>query len=320
MRTKIRPPYMEFIILLILVCIGALLTIRYTDRAVEGFAAKISEQQAYDTLVARLKADTKPYCKVTEFMQNMLLEAYTAAKVSPKGEQVPGDTSTEANKKLMQKYIDVYNCKDDMAADRKQCAGVGIVHPDWQFIPCSKYTDLPAYDAKKTPSLTEALMNIPDNTPDRVLTETLWYETFIHKLQTGLDAGANPPSEIPGSANKEGFYDAGKCSPEAAAIRSKQLEQEKAAALAASCTMPTLEAEIDRVNGILNNKSMKQALEKCKALEAAAAKLQSDMDKLKAGNLYSWQQADTGPKKSYAQFQGGDNAAAFAFSVKQVKS
>ena len=320
MGAKTRPPYMEFIILLILVCIGALLTIRYTDRAVEGFAAKISEQQAYDTLVARLKADIKPYCKVTEFMQNMLLEAYTAAKVSPNGDQVPGDTPEEANKRLMQEYIDVYNCKDDIAAERKQCLGLGIVHPDWQFIPCSKYTDLPAYDANKTPSLTEALMNIPDNTPDRVLTDTLWYEAFIKNLQKGLDAGANPPSEIPGTANKEGFYGAAKCSPEAAAIRSKQLEQQKAAALAASCTMPSIQSEIDRVNGILNSKSMKEANEKCKSLEVAASKLQSDMEKLKAGNLYSWQQTDTGPKKTYAQFQGGDTASAFAFSVKQVKS
>jgi hypothetical protein len=48
---------------------------------------------------------------------------------------------------------------------------------------------------------------------------------------------------------------------------------------------------------------------------AQMLKLQSDLEKLKNGTLYAWQQ--DGPAKSYPKFQGGDRTASFLFSIQQ---
>ena len=83
----------------------------------------------------------------------------------------------------------------------------------------------------------------------------------------------------------------------------------------ASCSIPTIQSEIDRVNGILNSEALKSAVARCAAVASAGQKLQSQLALLKAGNLYDWQKS--GPTKSYAQFKGGDRIAALTFSMQQ---
>ena len=114
-------------------------------------------------------------------------------------------------------------------------------------------------------------------------------------------------------SKKEGFYAAGQCSAEAMALRRRrQLEAD-----ADSCTMPTLKSEIDRVNAILNSKAFLDVMNLSRKVFTAAMKLQSDLEKLKAGTLYDWQK--TGTKKSYTRFKGGDRTAAFLASASQNK-
>jgi hypothetical protein len=115
-------------------------------------------------------------------------------------------------------------------------------------------------------------------------------------------------------SKKEGFYTASQCSAEAMVLkRRRQLE-----ANADSCTMPTLKSEIDRVNGILNSKAFLDTMNLSSKVFTAAIKLQSDLEKLKAGTLYDWQ--NTGTKKTYTQFKGGDRTAAFLASASQNRN
>jgi hypothetical protein len=124
----------------------------------------------------------------------------------------------------------------------------------------------------------------------------------------------------PLGSKKEGFYAAGQCSLEAMALKRKAMalkKQKQLEADANSCTMPTLKSEIDRVNGILNSKAFLDTMNLSRKVFTAAMKLQSDLEKLKAGTLYDWQKS--GPKKSYTQFKGGDRTAAFIASASQNK-
>lgn len=122
----------------------------------------------------------------------------------------------------------------------------------------------------------------------------------------GFDGSWSCPSTTDGG--KGGKDDDNTCSPEAARMKSLEME-------AASCTIPDLQTQINRVNGILNSDDLRAALSRCAAVAAAAKKLQSDLALLKDGNLYDWQKS--GPKKSYAEFKGGDRVAALTFSLQQ---
>jgi hypothetical protein len=207
----------------------------------------------------------------------------------------------------------------------------------------------PTYDDSDTTSAAIALSQIPDNLALRIYKEVDWYSAIIQKLQSGLDAGANPPTALPAdapgadykappdqsappgaaAAKKEGFFAAGpsdKCSPEAMRLRQQRKRQQmlmnqqenKQKTIQEEsevCTPPKLQSEIDRVNGILNSNSLKNAIDKCAAVAAAAKKLEGQLALLKDGNLYDWQKS--GPKKSYAQFKGGDRIAALTFSIQQ---
>jgi hypothetical protein len=124
----------------------------------------------------------------------------------------------------------------------------------------------------------------------------------------------------PLGSKKEGFYAAGQCSLEAMALKRKAMalkKQKQLEADANSCIMPTLKSEIDRVNGILNSKAFLDTMNLSRKVFTAAMKLQSDLEKLKAGTLYDWQKS--GPKKSYTKFNGGDRTAAFLASASQNK-
>ena len=129
----------------------------------------------------------------------------------------PGETKEEARNHIMQTYTTVYNCTDQLSEYRPQCGGatsklfkVSISHPDWKYIPCTAYTNLPPYNKNDIDLMLKALMNIPNNTPDKLLMEVFWYESVIKKLQEGLDKGnikgGVPPSipEKPEMPKEEG--------------------------------------------------------------------------------------------------------------------
>ena len=99
----------------------------------------------------------------------------------------------------------------------------------------------------------------------------------------------------------------------------KKADQEKqaaaAAATASSCTMPTPDTEIPRVNKILDSKELQAALAKCAALKAAMEKLKSDQQKAKDGTLYAWQQ--DGPMRTFPRLPIGNRTDGLLSSLKQ---
>ena len=114
----------------------------------------------------------------------------------------------------------------------------------------------------------------------------------------------------------EGFADT--CT--AAQVQALTDSKKKAAdaATASSCTMPTPDTEIPRVNKILDSKELQAALAKCAALKSAMEKLKSDQQKAKDGTLYAWQQ--DGPKKTYATLPAGNRTDGLLSSLKQNQS
>jgi hypothetical protein len=91
--------------------------------------------------------------------------------------------------------------------------------------------------------------------------------------------------------------------------------QEADAAAASSCTMPTPDTEIPRVNKILDSKELQAALAKCAALKAAMEKLKSDQQKAKDGTLYAWQQ--DGPMRTFPRLPIGNRTDGLLSSLKQ---
>jgi len=347
-----------FLILCILLACGFLYILNISHAIKEGFEGASLETN-YTQVQSSLKEVLGKYCYLTEFVQDQMMTMYKADKVSESGVTVPGDSSTEAKENIKLAYENAYACKDELASSRQSCSGANALaaaNMKMEFIPCSVYMNTPAYDESDTTSAAVALSQIPDNLALRIYKEVDWYGAVIQKLQSGLDAGANPPTALPAdapgadykpppdqsappgaaAAKKEGFFadgPSGKCSPEAMKLRqqrkrqqmlmreqenrqkmlndqSKMLEDESEV-----CTPPKLQSEIDRVNGILNSNSLKNAMDKCAAVAAAAKKLEGQLALLKDGNLYDWQKS--GPKKSYAQFKGGDRIAALTFSIQQ---
>ena len=91
--------------------------------------------------------------------------------------------------------------------------------------------------------------------------------------------------------------------------------QEADAAAASSCTMPTPDTEIPRVNKILDSKELQAALAKCAALKTAMEKLKSDQQKAKDGTLYAWQQ--DGPTRTFPRLPIGNRTDGLLSSLKQ---
>jgi peptide deformylase len=141
--------------------------------------------------------------------------------------------------------------------------------------------------------------------------ESEWFAAIIKKLKDSLAAGANPP----GASSIDGFT--GTCSAEAARIK-KLLDEARSCSIpGAALDIPDAASEIARVNTLLNSPKLKQAVSKMNGLLAEMLKLQSDLEKAKNGTLYDWQKDP--PKKSYAEFKGGDRTAALTFSMQQNK-
>ena len=337
-----------FLILSIFLACGFLYVLNITQAVKEGFE-DVSLETSYKQLQTSLQKILEPYCSLTNFVQDQMKTMFQAAKVSESGDSVPGDTDQQANENIKIAYRNAYACKDELASSRASCAGTNAalaLKMNMDFIPCSVYMSTPSYDDSDTSIAAIALSDIPDNLALRITKEIDWYASIIKKLQDGLDAGANPPTSLPSDApgadykappdksappaasKKEGFA-GGKCSPEAMRLRQQKMRQKMQEKMARdqmgrqqrldaesdTCEMPELQSEIDRVNGILNSNALKEAISRCAAVAAAAKKLQRDLALLKEGNLYAWQKS--GPKKSYAQFKGGDRVAGLTFSLQQ---
>jgi hypothetical protein len=315
-----------FLIITTFLACGFLYILKISQAIKEGFESPSLESD-YGKLQLSLQNILEPYCSLTDFIQDQMKTMYQTPKVSELGDSVPGDSDAQAAANMKLAYENAYACKDELASSRRTCTGLNALKQasvKMSFIPCSVYTNTPPYDNSDTSSAAVALSEIPNNLALRIDKEVDWYASIIKKLQDGLDAGANPPSSLPADApgadykappdksappsKKEGFFDSGTCSADAA--RKRRLDAE-----AANCTIPDLESEIKRVNRILNSNDLKEAISRCAAVAAAARKLQRDLALLKDGNLYDWQK--TGPKKSYAQFKGGDRIAALTFSLQQ---
>lgn len=285
---------------------------------------------------------------------------YTPPPIAPLNTSKPMSRSAALNS-LSQTYRSVYDCTDELKLSRPQCSIIfSVPHPDWQYVPCSTYRNLPPYDEADTEPMIDALIKIPSNTPQKLVMEIAWYASVIKKLQEGIDAGANPPSSPPpapgddsgktyssnpdGSSKgaaagaallaslgkkptvSEGFFSEKKCSPEQIAAKREAMRAKRKANLeksSASCSVPSIRSEIDRINAILNNGEFMEAMSKCNAIYSSAMKLKSDVELLKAGNLYEWQKS--GPAKTYNTFNikkkgaGYDRLAALKESLLQNK-
>ena len=267
----------------------------------EGF---FDDPAAYDALRSRLQKELGPYCKISSFVRNQVNEMQKGM----------GGSASD----ISQMYTAVYQCTDQLASTRPSCSSPN--RSGMRFVPCSVYMDLPDWSDEAT--TIKMLRKITDDLPERLRREIEWFAAVIKKIQEGLDSGANPaaggnPVGVPPTIDqmnkyKEGF--SGQCSAEANEyLRRKALENE-----AKNCTPGkpiTSSSEIARINSLLDNPSIRNSVSQSNGMMSQMLKLQSDLEKLKNGTLYAWQQ--DGPKKSYAKFQGGDRTKAFTFSLQQ---
>ncbi len=267
----------------------------------EGF---FDDPGAYDALRGRLRKELADYCRISKFVREQVNEMQ-------KG--MGGGASD-----ISQLYTAVYQCTDQLASTRPSCSSPNKT--GMRFVPCSVFMDLPDWSDEQ--EVITNLRKIKDDLPERLIRECDWFKGSIKKLQEGLASGANPaagsnpvgvaPSVAQMNKYKEGFR--GKCSAEANEyLRRKALEDE-----AKNCTPGapiTVGSEVARVNGLLDNPSVRKSVSQCNGMMSEMFKLQSDLEKLKNGTLYDWQK--DGPKKAYAKFEGGDRTKAFIFSLQQ---
>ena len=276
----------------------------------EGF---FDDPGAYDALRGRLRNDLAAYCKLATFVREQIKEMQKGF----------GGGSSD----ISQMYTAVYQCTDQLASVRPSCSSPN--RTGMRFIPCSVYMNLP--DWTDEGNAIRTLQQIKDDLPERLIRECEWFAACIKKIKEGLAAGANPPTlpekSPPGAKPtdggptqeqmnkyKEGFR--GKCSAEANEyLRRKALEDE-----AKNCSPGqaiTSSSEIARVNLLLDDPSVRNSVSKCNGMMDEMLKLQSDLEKLKNGNLYEWQK--DGPKKTYAACDaGGDRVKGFICSLKNM--
>jgi hypothetical protein len=299
----------------IILCFVALCILQIRNSN-EGFT---DLRSSYQKLQGKLKADLQGYCELTGFVQGQMKQMYA------------NESGGQADTLILQTYKNVYACADELASSRASCKSIGgQITPSLKisgdFVPCSTYMNTPAWN-NDNESLAVALSAIPDDLANRIVVECQYYTQVLEKLQVGIDMAKNPPGAPPDSSSSpatdsngnswsvgpEGF--AGSCS---AATAQAKLEMKRKQDLLndtsnSSCTIPSLDSEIARINALLDSSSLKSALSGIKALLALMLKIQADIEAIKK----KW--GDDGPKKSYTNFQGGDRTASLIFSMQQVK-
>ena len=272
--------------------LGILLTwlskeIRATSKK-EGFE-DTSIGGRYTNLQKSIATQMKPYCDLSNTMQ---------ARLKTILQQMNNLSSDDADRQVKQTLKTALKGKE--------------------VLPCSIY-QLPTYksDADKA-AATEALLEIPDDIASRISLEVKLYADTLNQLQGAIDGGMNPPTTAPSAEDMkkiEGFE--GKtCSANALKLKKqKELELE-----AASCSVPDLDSQITRVTALFQNPDVQSVLKSTKSIFTKLAAYEINEKKMKDGTLFPWQQ-DSGPKKTYTEYKGGENrGAALVFSMASAKS
>jgi len=243
----------------------------------------------YTNLQKSIATQMKPYCDLSNTMQ---------ARLKTILQQMNNLSSDDADRQVKQTLKTALKGKE--------------------VLPCSIY-QLPTYksDADKA-AATEALLEIPDDIASRISLEVKLYADTLNQLQGAIDGGMNPPTTAPSAEDMkkiEGFE--GKtCSANALKLKKqKELELE-----AASCSVPDLDSQITRVTALFQNPDVQSVLKSTKSIFTKLAAYEINEKKMKDGTLFPWQQ-DSGPKKTYTEYKGGDNrGAALVFSMASAKS
>ena len=285
----------------------------------------------YTSLKTRVSTMMSPYCDLATYAQAQMREIYTAI----------GESNSEVEIHIQKTYADVYACKDEDASSRPSCSS-GKSDSTPGFISCDTYMKLPDWSENQSQAIAIALSAIPDNLADRITREVDWYSQMTTKLRKGLDAGNSPPAKVPDSDHSPASNSSGKpwsvqgyldymapmdtswriegfdntCSPEASQAKIQAATQ--ADQTQASCTLPTPDTQITRVNAILNSNDLQAALAKCASLKAIMENLKSDQQKLKSGTLYAWQ--NSGPTKTFVKLPAGNRTDGLLSSLRQNQS
>ena len=243
----------------------------------------------YTNLQKSIATQMKPYCDLSNTMQ---------ARLKTILQQMNNLSSDDADKQVKQTLKTALKGKE--------------------VLPCSIY-QLPTYKSEADKAAaTEALLEIPDDIASRISLEVKLYADTLNQLQGAIDGGMNPPTTAPSAEDMkkiEGFE--GKtCSANALKLKKqKELELE-----AASCSVPDLDSQITRVTALFQNPDVQSVLKSTKSIFTKLAAYEINEKKMKDGTLFPWQQ-DSGPKKTYTEYKGGDNrAAALVFSMSSAKS
>jgi len=246
-------------------------------------------QEKYRTLRIMVAKQTASYCKLSNEMQ---------ARLKTILQQTNNLSSDDADKQVKSTLKTALKGKE--------------------VLPCSIY-NLPEYktEANKEAAV-RALLEIPDDIASRISLEVKLYTDTLNTLQGAIDGGMNPPTTAPSAEDMkkiEGFE--GKtCSANALKLKKqKELELE-----AASCSVPDLDSQITRVTALFQNPDVQSVLKSTNSIFTKLAAYEINEKKMKDGTLFPWQQ-DSGPKKTYTEYKGGDNrAAALVFSMSSAKS
>ena len=264
------------------------------SKSQEGFTGT-PIQEKYRTLRITVAKQTASYCKLSNEMQ---------ARLKTILQQTNNLSSDDADKQVKSTLKTALKGKE--------------------VLPCSIY-NLPEYktEANKEAAV-RALLEIPDDIASRISLEVKLYTDTLNTLQGAIDGGMNPPTTAPSAEDMkkiEGFQ--GKtCSANALKLK-KELQDKKARealeAEAATCSDPSIEAEVSRVSALFENPEFKAMIASTNAVANKLAQYDINEKKMKDGTLFPWQQ-DSATKKNYVSYSGGDNRiAALTYSMSSTR-
>jgi hypothetical protein len=264
------------------------------SKSQEGFTGT-PIQEKYRTLRITVAKQTASYCKLSNEMQ---------ARLKTILQQTNNLSSDDADKQVKSTLKTALKGKE--------------------VLPCSIY-NLPEYktEANKEAAV-RALLEIPDDIASRISLEVKLYTDTLNTLQGAIDGGMNPPTTAPSAEDMkkiEGFQ--GKtCSANALKLK-KEMQDKKARealeAEAATCSDPSIEAEVSRVSALFENPEFKAMIASTNAVANKLAQYDINEKKMKDGTLFPWQQ-DSATKKNYVSYSGGDNRiAALTYSMSSTR-
>ena len=264
------------------------------SKSQEGFTGT-PIQEKYRTLRLTVAKQTASYCKLSNEMQ---------ARLKTILQQTNNLSSDDADKQVKSTLKTALKGKE--------------------VLPCSIY-NLPEYKTEvNKEAAVRALLEIPDDIASRISLEVKLYTDTLNTLQGAIDGGMNPPTTAPSAEDMkkiEGFQ--GKtCSANALKLK-KELQDKKARealeAEAATCSDPSIEAEVSRVSALFENPEFKAMIASTNAVANKLAQYDINEKKMKDGTLFPWQQ-DSATKKNYVSYSGGDNRiAALTYSMSSTR-